>query len=128
MFHLKTNCTFTSVIYYIVYFAVPGQVEDLTLIPFSHKISVNWKTPSINSNCVAQYVIKWVHTVSESKNSSSVSRDRNSFVIEDLDACVVYNVSVSAVNKENESEVAERHTGKTQTAGNYHAQIISSCL
>ena len=125
MICLKKYCAIISVIYDTVYFAVPGRVEDLSLIPGSHNISVNWKKPNLNSYCVTQYVIYWVHTLSGSKNSSIVSSEENFLVIEDLDACVGYEVSVTAVNEKNNdtSDPATCNT-TTETAGNYHAQII----
>ena len=121
---LRMNCVIISVIYNIVYFAVPGEVEDLSLEPGSHNISVNWKKPTLNRYCVTHYVIHWVHTKSGSKNSSIVSSEEDSFVIEDLDACVEYEVSIEAVNEENESSDAVTNKNTTETVGNYHAQII----
>ena len=124
MICLKKYCAIISVIYDIVYFAVPGRVEDLSLIPGSHNISVNWKKPNLNSYCVMQYVIYWVHTLSGSKDSSIVSSEENSSVIADLDACVGYEVSVRAVNEKNDTSNAATCNTTTETAGNYHAQII----
>jgi hypothetical protein len=124
MIYLKKYCAIILVIYNIVYFAEPGQVENLTLTPSSHNISVNWVKPILNSYCVKQYVIYWEHTLSGSNNSSIVSSEDYSFVIEDLDACVDYNVSVTAENKKNESTDAVTNNTTTETVGNYHAQII----
>jgi hypothetical protein len=112
------------IIYSIVYFAEPGQVENLTLTPSSHNISVNWAKPILNGYCVTHYVIYWEHTLSGSNNSSTVSSEDNSFVIEYLDACVDYNVSVTAKNEKNESTYAVTNNTTTETVGNYHAQII----
>jgi hypothetical protein len=103
---------------------VPGQVEELTLTPFSHNIIVNWKKPILDSYCVSHYVIHWVHTLSGSYDSSIVESEEDSFVIEDLDACVEYEVSVTAVNEKTESTDAVTGNTKTETVGNYHAQII----
>jgi hypothetical protein len=103
---------------------VPGQVQELTLTPFSHNISVNWKKPNLNSYCVTQYVIYWVHNVSGSNNSDNVSSEEESYVIENLDACVEYNVSVRAVNEENNSKDPVTDNTTTETVGNYHTQII----
>jgi len=115
------NCLIISAIYNIVYFAVPSQVEDLSLEPGSHNIAVNWNKPINNSYCVTQYVIYWLHTLSGSNDIIVVSSDENSYVIEDLDACAEYEVSVRAVNEANESTDAV--TGKTRTDSvcNYHA-------
>ena len=122
--NLRMNCVIISVIYDIVYFAVPGHVEELTLTTFSHNISVNWKKPNSDSYCVTHYVIYWVHALSGSKNSSIVSSEEESVVIEDLDACVQYEVSVEAVNEKNESTDPVTCNSTTEAVGNYHAQII----
>jgi len=94
------------------------------LKPGSHNISVNWKKPIINSYCVTQYVIYWVHTLNGSNNSSIASSAENSFVIEDLDAYEVYKVSVRALNEKNEGMDAVTVNTTTESVGNYHAQII----
>jgi len=68
------------------------------------------------------YVIYWLHTVNGSNDSSTVSSEGD--WRENLDACVEYEVSVRAVNEENESIDAVTRNMTTETAGNYHAQII----
>ena len=103
---------------------MPGQVEELTLTPFSHNISVNWKKPTENSHCITHYVIYWVHNINGSNNSRTVGSEVDSFVIEDLDACVDYEVSVRAVNENNESADAVTNNTRTETVGNYQAQIM----
>ena len=107
---------------------MPSQFEDLALEACSHNISVNWKKPSFNSYCVTQYVINWVHTLSGSTNSSTVSSEDDSFVIEDLDACVEYNVSVRAVNEKDQRSDDVTHKKTTEMAGNCQIQIIVFCL
>jgi protein tyrosine phosphatase len=52
------------------------------------------------------YVVYWLHTVNGNNDSSIVSSDKNSLVIENLDACVKYEVSVRAENEKNESSNA----------------------
>jgi hypothetical protein len=126
--YLRMNCAIISVIYNVAYFSVPGQVEDLSLKPGLHNISVNWSKPNLNSYCVTQCVINWVHTLSGSTDNNRVSSQNGSFVIEDLDACVEYEVSVSAVNEKNESNATVPNYITTETAGNYHVQITVFCL
>jgi hypothetical protein len=94
----------------------------------SHSIIVDWKKPSSNSDCVTKYIIEWVNNLSGSKDTSSVSSDEFSYTIKDLDACVEYAVSVTAVNADDKG--AEAVTGKerTETAGNYHTHIILLCV
>jgi hypothetical protein len=128
MIYLQTHCAVFSVIYKVVYFAVPSQVEDLFLKPGSHNIIVNWKKPILNGYCVTQYVIYWVHTVSGSNDSSIVSSEEDSFVIADLDACTEFEVSVRAVNEKGESSDAVTGNTPTETDGNYQTHIILFCL
>ena len=95
------------------------------MTPFSHNISVNWKKPTVNDTyCVTQYVIYWVHNISGGIDSRIVGSEVDSFVIEDLDACVDYEVSVRAVNENNESADAVTNNTRTETLGNYQAQIM----
>jgi hypothetical protein len=100
---------------------VPGHVEELTLTPFSHNISVNWKQPISDSYCVMQYVIYWVHALNGNNDSSIVEREEYSYVIGGLDACVEYKVSVRAVNEENDCSDAATTNTTTGTVGNYYA-------
>jgi len=124
MIYLKKYCAIISLIYDIVCFAVPGQVQDFSLKPGSHNISVNWKKPISNSYCVTQYVIYWLNTLNGSNESIVVPSTENSFVIKDLEACVKYEVSLRAENEINESMEAVTNNTITETVGNYHAQII----
>jgi hypothetical protein len=93
------------------------------LTPSSHNITVYWKEPILNNYCVTKYVINWKHAVSQSSNHSIVSHEEDFFVIEDVDACVDYNVSVSAQNKKDESTGAVTENMATEAVGNYHTQI-----
>jgi hypothetical protein len=68
-----------------------------------------------------------VHTLSCTKNSTTVESGNYYLDIEGLDACVEYEVTVSAVNEKNESSGKVTNTTTTETAGNYHAQIFSLC-
>jgi hypothetical protein len=103
---------------------VPGQVGGLTFTSFPHNISVNWNRPTVNEFCVTHYVIYWVHNITGRVENRTVGSEENSFVIEGLDACVDYKVSVRAVNERNESADAVTGSIRTEAAGNYHAQII----
>jgi hypothetical protein len=104
----------------IVYFAVPGPVVGLSFNPGSDKIIVKWEKPGSNSDCVTNYVIEWVSTVNGSESKNEVTSDEF-YTIEDLDACVEYEVSVTAVNADGNGTKAV--TDKT-TTGNYHTHII----
>jgi hypothetical protein len=65
-----------------------------------------------------------VHKLSGSNDRRTVPSEVYSFEIEGLDACVDYQVSVSAVNENNESTEAVTNNTTTETAGNYYAQTI----
>jgi hypothetical protein len=126
--NLRINCAIILVIYNIVYFAVPSEVENLDLKPGSHNISVNWKEPRNNSYCVTHYDIYWIHIEGESSGTKTVYDKVDSFVIEDLDACVDYEVSLRALNEEDMSTGVVTGNTTTETAGNYHVHIILLCL
>jgi hypothetical protein len=65
-----------------------------------------------------------VHTLSGTNNSTTVESGKHSLYIEDLDACVNYKVTVSAVNVKNDSSGKVTNNTTTETAGKYHAQIF----
>jgi hypothetical protein len=111
----------------ILYFAGPGPVVGLSFIGGLHSIILNWKKPTLNSDCVTNYIIEWVNTVSGIKGTATVTSE-DTFIIEDLDACVEYAVSVTARNVENVGDNTVPLEVTTKTAGNYHTHIISLCL
>jgi hypothetical protein len=115
--HLKT-----------VYFAVPGEIEDLTLKPATHSIFVTWKNASSNSDSITNYTIECVNTVIEHRQTTSVAREEGWFFIENLDACVEYEVSVTAVNADDEGNKTVNCKVTTVTVGNCHTHIILLCL
>ncbi|XP_023701529.1 receptor-type tyrosine-protein phosphatase H isoform X4 [Cryptotermes secundus] len=84
---------------------VPGQVVDLDLKPNPHNISLQWMKPSNDGDCVTHYAISWRHTGSENTNSIDIGKEEYSFVIGNLDACVEYEISVSAVNENEEGNI-----------------------
>jgi hypothetical protein len=112
----------------IVYFAGPGRVEDLSLRVSSITIFVNWKKPSSNSDSVTNYIIEWVNTVSGIKETGTVTSEEDFFFIENLDACVEYAVSVTAVDADGVGDKNVTGRVTTRTAGNYHTHIILLCL
>ena len=103
---------------------MPGQVGDLNLKPGSCNVSLKWKIPRSNRFCVKHYVIYWLHTLNGNNDNSNVSSEDASLVIEYLEACVEYEVSVRAVNEKNQSTDAVTDKTRTETVGNYHTQII----
>jgi hypothetical protein len=113
--------------YISVYFAVPGKVEELILKPGSKNISVTWKKPIVNSYCVSNYIIYWVNFLHGSVDSSIVSKDRNSFLIEELDACLDYEILMIAMNEKPEVSNLTTASTTTETDGNYHNIISLYC-
>jgi len=69
------------------------------------------------------YVIYWLHTLNGNSNSSIVTREDNTFVIEDLITCVECEVSVRAVNEKDNSTNAITCKMTTETSANYPIQI-----
>jgi hypothetical protein len=65
-----------------------------------------------------------VNNLSGSNDTSTVSSGEDSFIIEHLDACVEYEVSVTAGNAESKGDEAVTRKARTDTAGNYHTHII----
>jgi hypothetical protein len=128
VFYLKRHSAFISLIYIFVYFAAPGEVEALLLKSGSHHISVKWKKPSSNTHSVTQYVIDWVKVKNGKKWSSTVSGEKDNFVIQDLEPCVQYEVSVRALNKLRVSSVALTGNILTGTAGKYVIHINVLCF
>ena len=103
---------------------MPGQVGDLNLKPGSCNVSLKWKIPRSNGYCVKHYVIYWLHTLNGNNDNSNVSSEDASLVIEYLEACVEYEVSVRAVNEKNNGTNAVTCKMTTETDVNNHAQII----
>jgi hypothetical protein len=75
------------------------------LKPSSHNVSLEWKKPSNNGDCVTHYAVSWRHAESGNIGHTDTGKEEYSFVIGSLDACVEYEVSVSAVNENDESSV-----------------------
>jgi hypothetical protein len=117
--NLRRYCVINPFIYIVVYFAVPSLVEDVFMKPGSHNISINWKIPTLNRYYVTQYVIEWVQLQNGKSDNCTVSENKNQFVIENLEACAEYEVSVRAVNEEGESSGAVTGKTKTETEGKY---------
>jgi hypothetical protein len=103
-------------VYIILCFTVPGQVVDLALNPSPHNVSLEWKKPSNNGDCVTHYTISWRHTGSGETGSNNTGREDYSFVIGNLVACVEYEIFVSAVNEKNEAKITAVNL-RTETEG-----------
>jgi hypothetical protein len=72
-----------------------------------------------DENCNVSYAIAWKDFTDESRNGSNVTED-NVFVIDSLEACVTYEVSVSALCENcSESEAAFKNA-TTLPFGKWH--------
>jgi len=71
-----------------------------------------------------QYGMYWLLTLNGNSDCSTISREGNSFVIEDLIACVGYEVSLRVVNEKGNSTNAATCKMTTETAVNYTIQTI----
>jgi len=65
-----------------------------------------------------------MHALSGSNDNSIVSSEENFFVIDDLDTCVEYEVSVGVVNEKDKSTDAVTGNMRIEMVGNYHVQMI----
>jgi hypothetical protein len=86
-------------------FTGPGKVENLHVTEDSHNITLNWTKPSKNDSCIKHYVIEWKATIYENSSSGNDITEEEEFVIEGLEACVNYEVSVRAVD--NNTNISE---------------------
>jgi hypothetical protein len=97
-------------------FTGPEKVENLHVTEDSHDITLNWTKPSKKDSCIKHYVIEWKATIYESSSNGSANTKEEFFVIEGLEACVNYEVSVRAVDKNNNiSEPEIRNVTHSQT-------------
>lgn len=118
-------CTSNDTIYAeqrIMYFHLrmftgPEKVENLNVTEDSHTITLNWTKPSKNDSCIKYYVIEWKATIYESSSNGSNTTDKEFFVIEGLEACVNYEVSVWAMNNNNNTSEPEVRNVTTLTDG-----------
>jgi hypothetical protein len=103
---------------------VPGHIEELSFTPGFHNIIVYWKKPILNTHCVTGYIIEWIDIQNGNDAETIVSWEKDSYVIEDLEACVDYEVSVRAMNQYNQITDAVTGKTKTETKGIYESQFI----
>lgn len=97
-------------------FIGPEKVENLNVTEGSHAITLNWTKPSKNDSCIARYVIEWKATMYENSSNDSHTT-KEFFVIEGLEACVNYEVSVRAMDNNNNISEPEVRNVTTLTDG-----------
>jgi hypothetical protein len=95
-------------VYVVLTSADPGKVENLTVNRDSHVIGLNWTKPIESGNCKISYAIYW-RAITHANSSNHSNTLDEFYVIGGLDACVTYEVSVTAVhefiNQSSDSEV-----------------------
>lgn len=95
---------------------MPGEVENLLVELTSHNLTVTWEKPSVNTYCVKNYYVEWKDTADNSTNSrQEISSEFHK--IQNLSACVEYEVSVSAMNFQNEMSKRVSKTNTTSAEG-----------
>lgn len=103
----------------------PGKIKSLNVTEDSHKITLNWTRPSGNDDCDISYGIDWRRAITnESRNHTDTEEEF--CVIEGLDACVMYEVSVTAMIAKNLSSEAEVKNVTTLPDGKW--QLICRSL
>jgi hypothetical protein len=102
-----------------VSFTAAGPVRGLIITPGVHKIAVNWKKPDINSYCVTHYNVSWKYVLNGIEKYKFVSLKNDYFVIDDIEACLDYEVGVAAVNEDLDFRYTKLRSTTTQTDGNY---------
>jgi hypothetical protein len=95
---------------------VPEKVQSLNVAADSRNIILNWTEPSGKVGYVRNYTIEWRAIIHESKSDIATVQNL-SYVIGDLDACVMYEVNVTAVYVNNLSSEAEVRNVKMLTVG-----------
>lgn len=130
----KALVLFTQYIFYFLsflcvtlHFIVTGEIANLTAVPGTHSIELHWIYSREDENCTVSYAIAWKDFTDESRNGSNVTED-NLYVIDSLEACVTYEVSVSALYVNgNESEAAFTNA-TTLPVGKWHVMCrFMSC-
>lgn len=82
----------------------------------SHNLTVEWLKPSVNKYCVKNYYIEWKDTADNTSNTRQETIN-DSYDIQNLSACVEYEVSVSAVNFQNNISKPVNKMYKTNAEG-----------
>jgi hypothetical protein len=87
---------FHSFLFVSLHFILTGKSEISTVKAYSHTIKLSWNKSNGDENCTVSYAIAWKDIRDGSRNGSNVTTN-NSYVIVSLEACVTFEVSVSAL-------------------------------
>jgi hypothetical protein len=92
---------------------------NLTVEPDINSIKLSWINPYEEEKCSVNYTITWKEFTVESRNGSD-STVNDSYVIDSLEACVTYEVSVSALCVESNKTETEIANVTTLADGKWH--------
>jgi hypothetical protein len=98
-------------------FTGPEKVENLYVTEDSHGLTLNWTKSNESDACIKHYVIEWKATVYENSSRGCNITKEESYIIEGLEACVNYEVSVTAVSSNDNISEPEVRNVTTLTDG-----------
>jgi hypothetical protein len=111
---------FHSFLFVTLHFIVDGKIEFSTVDPHSHSITLSWNhTNEKNKNCIASYAISWNDTTDGSKYGSDTTNS-TSYTIENLEACVTFDISVIALYDYGIESAPATTNGTTLPDGKWH--------
>ena len=92
---------FISFICATLHFIDTGKIGNFSVETDSNSIKLSWINSTEDENCTADYTIEWKNITDGKRNGCDITGNK-SCVIEGLEACVTFEVSVSAlcVNKD----------------------------
>jgi hypothetical protein len=96
---------------------------NLTVGPDTHSINASWINPCEEDNCTVIYTITWKDFADESRNGNE-STTNNTYVIENLEACVKFEVSVSVLCVNSSEPETESKNVTTLADGKCHVMSI----
>ena len=110
---------FHSFLCVTLHFIGTGNNMNLTLEPDTNSINVSWINPYEEENCNVNYTIMWKDFTDESRNGSDFT-ENNNYVIDSLEACVTFEVSVSALCVDSGESETETANVTTLADGKWH--------
>lgn len=74
---------------FILLITAPGIVRNVTWDSTNNNVSLKWEPPRINPQCVEGYQISW--------NSQAINTKKTQYLIEGLEPCSMFPVTVNAL-------------------------------
>jgi len=110
---------FLSFLCVTLHFLVTGEIANLTAVPYSDSIRLDWIYSCEDENSTVNYAIAWKDFTDESRNGSNVT-ENCFYVIEGLVACVTFEISVSALYENGSESEAAFINATTLPVGKWH--------